>query len=116
MPDIRRRLRLLDGRLNPETAEPENATIMLRGKYRDSLKLQLGDVEPAGLLNAELGEPKGRGTVLLYPLKLWLNKDAKEGERLGKSDDDFGIVWIKSDNPDIAPLRLKVRFAVDKQK
>ncbi len=104
------------GRLNPETAEPENATIMLRGKYRDSLKLQLGEVEPAGLLNAELGEPKGRGTVLLYPLKLWVNKEAKEGERLGKSDDDFGIVWIKTDNPDIAPLRLKVRFAIDKQK
>ncbi len=104
------------GRVNPAKAQPESATIMLRGKYRDSLKLELGDIEPAGLLNAELGEPKGRGTVLLYPLRLWLDKEAKEGERLGKSEADFGIVWIKTDNANVPPLRLKVRFAVDKQK
>ena len=87
---------------------------MLRGKYKDSIKLSLGEVQPAGLLKAELGEPVGRGAVLLYPLRLWLDPEAKTGERLGKNDDDYGVVLIKTDNPDVSPLRLRVMFAVTK--
>ncbi len=102
------------GRIDPATAKPERANIMLRGKFKDSLKLSLGDVEPAGLLMAELGEPVGRGSVLLYPLRLWLDPEAKSGERLGNRDDDYGVVWIKTDNADVPPLRLRVRFAVAK--
>lgn len=102
------------GRVEPATAKPERANIMLRGKDRDTIKLSLGDVEPSDLLMAELGEPVGRGSVLLYPLRLWVNPEAKSGERMGKSDDDYGIVWIKTDNPEVSPLRLKVRFAVAK--
>ncbi|MGV3483632.1 MAG: DUF1573 domain-containing protein [Planctomycetaceae bacterium] len=102
------------GRVDPATAKPERANIMLRGKYKDSVKLSLGEVEPAGLLKAELGEPVGRGAVLLYPLRLWLDPEAKTGERLGKNDDDYGVVWIQTDNPDVSPLRLRVVFTVTK--
>jgi hypothetical protein len=102
------------GRVDPATAKGEKANVMLRGKYKDSLKLRLGDVEPAGILQAELGEPVGRGSILLYPLKLWVAPETKSGEWLGKSDDDYGVVWIRTDNPDVSPLRLRVRFAVAK--
>jgi hypothetical protein len=99
---------------DPATATPERANVMLRGAYKDSVKLSLGSVEPAGLLNAELGEPVGRGSVMLYPLRLWVNPEAKSGERIGKNDEDFGVVTIQTDNPDLSPLKLKVRFAVVK--
>ena len=102
------------GRVNPATAKPERANIMLRGNDKDSVKLSLGAIEPANLLMAELGEPVGRGSVLLYPLRLWVNPEAKSGERLGKSDDDYGVVPIQTDKPEVSPLKLKVRFAVAK--
>ena len=102
------------GRVNLAVAKPERANIMLRGKYKDAIKLSLGDIEPAGVLKAELGEPVGRASVMLYPLRLWLDPEAKPIERLGKSDDDYGVVWIRTDNPDVSPLRLRVRFAVAK--
>ncbi len=104
------------GRVNPMVAKPERGNIMLRGKYKDSVKLSLGEVEPAGILKAELGEPVGRGPTILYPLRLWIDPEANAIERLGKSDDDYGIVWIRTDNPEVSPLRLKVRFAVAKQR
>jgi len=102
------------GRVNLAVAKPERANIMLRGKYKDAIKLSLGDVEPAGILKAELGEPVGRASVMLYPLRLWLDPEAKPIERLGKSDDDYGVVWVRTDNPEVSPLRLRVRFAVAK--
>jgi hypothetical protein len=103
------------GRIDPSTAEPSKANIMLRGKYKDSLKLTVGDVEPAGVLHAELGEPVGRGSIMLYPLRLWVDPETKSGEWLGKSADDYGVVWIRTDNPEVSPLKLRVRFAVAKK-
>lgn len=103
------------GRIDPATAEPSKANIMLRGKYKDSLKLSVGDVEPAGILHAELGEPVGRGSIMLYPLKLWVDPETKSGEWVGKATDDYGVVWIKTDNAEVSPLKLRVRFAVAKK-
>ncbi len=99
---------------DPATAKPERANIMLRGKHKDTLTLSVGEVEPADLLRAELDESVGRGSVKLYPLRLWIDPAATAGSRTGKSDDDYGVVWIRTDNPEVSPLRLRVRFAVEK--
>ncbi len=100
------------GRFNPATDEPVKANVMLRDAAgEESLRLEIGEILPEGVLRAELGEPVGRGALTLYPLSVWIDPQAKPIERMGKSDDDFGIIWIKTNRPEVSPLRLKVAFA-----
>ena len=103
------------GEVDPATATAERANILLRGPHRDSVKLSIGEVEPAGILHAELGEPVGRSSTVLVPLKLTIDPAAGPIDRMGRGGDDFGIVWIQSDHPDVSPLRLRVRFNVPKK-
>jgi len=103
------------GTVDPATASPERANILLRGPHRDSVQLSIGEVEPAGILHAELGEPVGRSSTVLVPLKLWIDPATEPIDRMGRGGDDFGIVWIKTDHPDVSPLRLRVRFNVPKK-
>jgi hypothetical protein len=79
------------------------------------MKLVLGEIEPAGVLRAELGEPLGRSNTVLVPLTLWVDPAAGPIELMGRGNDDYGSLWIRPDDPDQSPVRLKVRFAVPKK-
>jgi hypothetical protein len=103
------------GEFDPKSDKPLRANILIRGPQRDSIKLTVGEVEPAGVLKAELGEPVGRNTTVLVPLLLWIDPAAKPIELMGRGNDDFGTVWIQSEGPEISPLRLRVRFATSKK-
>jgi hypothetical protein len=88
--------------------------VTLRGEHRDEAILQIGEVTPPEVLEAELGEPTQRGTMTVYPLVVRVREDAPDAARLGNSEEDFGTVWIESDRPEVAPLRLRVTFQVGK--
>jgi hypothetical protein len=106
------------GEFDPKSDKPQRANLLLRGPQRDAIKLTVGDVEPAGVLKAELGEPVGRNTTVLVPLLLWIDPEAKPTELMGRGNDDFGTVWIRAEGPEgleISPLRLRVRFATPKK-
>ena len=60
-----------------------------------------------------MGEPVGRGSMLLYPLRIELVPGAEPIERLGKSKDDYGTVWIESDNPKVTRMRVALKFALE---
>jgi len=102
------------GEVDPKSETPYRANIMLRGPKRDSIKLSIGDVQPAGILKAELGEPVGRNTTVLVPLTLTIDPSAEPIDRMGRGNDDFGTVSIKTDDPNLSPLELRVRFMVRK--
>lgn len=103
------------GEFDPASDKPVRANILLRGAKRDSLKLVLGEIEPAGVLRAELGEPVGRSNTVLVPLSLWVDPSADPIELMGRGNDDYGSLWIRPDDPEQSPVRLKVRFAVPKK-
>lgn len=103
------------GEVDPKSATPFRANIMLRGPNRDSIKLTIGDVQPAGILKAELGEPIGRNTTVLVTLTLTIDPSAQPIDRMGRGTDDFGTVSIQTDDPNLSPLELKVRFSVPKR-
>jgi hypothetical protein len=103
------------GEFNPGSDKPVRANILLRGANRESMKLVLGEIEPAGVLRAELGEPLGRSNTVLVPLTLWVDPAAGPIELMGRGNDDYGSLWIRPDDPDQSPVRLKVRFAVPKK-
>ncbi|XZE54551.1 DUF1573 domain-containing protein [Planctomycetaceae bacterium SH139] len=86
--------------------------VAFRGPLRKEAKLRLAQIAPAGSLEAELGEPAERGSMMLYPLTVRTKADSPEIQRSGRSDDDFGIITIESDNSEVAPYRLTVLFRI----
>lgn len=100
------------GEIDPTADSSTRVNIMLRGPQRESIRLTVGDVEPAGILKAELGEPVGRSTTVLVPLILSVAEGAEPIDMMGRGGNNFGIVWLEADDPDVSPLRLRVRFEV----
>ncbi len=90
----------------------ENVLVFLRGPQRNQTRLSIGEIDPPRVLGAELGEPKVKDELVVYPLKLRIREDAPAMERSGNSKDDYGTIWIESDNKNVAPLMLRVKFNV----
>ena len=87
--------------------------VVLKGSERDNTTLRVGEISPQGVLKARLGEPKGRGSMTLYPLEIEVVPGDEPVARLGKNQDDYGNVWIESDKPKVTKMRIAVKFAVD---
>lgn len=101
------------GRLEEGDSLVANTFVVFKGSERDKTKLSIGEITPEGVIRATLGEPKGRGSVLLYPLRLELVRGDEPVERLGSDKDDYGSVWIESDNPKVTRMRVALRFAIE---
>lgn len=100
------------GDVDPADGETFRANLMLRGPKRNQISLAIDRVEPAAVLRAELGEPVGRSSTVLIPLILSVAPDAPPTDLMGRGNDDYGLVVIKTDDPDESPLELKIRFRV----
>lgn len=90
----------------------EKVHVVLRGPFKDSAQLAITQVEPAEAIEAELGEPISRNSMTLLPLTVRIRGDAPVIDRSGKHEDDYGFVVVDSDNPTIAPIRIRLTFAV----
>tara|TARA_R110002049_G_scaffold72490_2_gene187239 strand:- start:284371 stop:285687 length:1317 start_codon:yes stop_codon:yes gene_type:complete len=100
------------GRLGKDDSLTGKAFVVLKGSQRENTKLTIGKANPEGVLDATLGEPLSKGSMTLYPLELKLIPGKEPIERLGQSKDDYGIVWIESDNPAVPRMRIGVKFAI----
>ena len=90
------------------------AFVVLRGDERKTTKLKIADrVVPEGSIKATLGEPNDRGTMTLFPIEIELIPGKDRVERLGTTKDDYGSIWIESDNIKITPMRIAIKFAID---
>jgi hypothetical protein len=87
--------------------------VVLKGVERENTALRIGEVYPDKVVKATLGEPKGRGTMTLYPLEIELVPGDEPVERLGNNKDDYGTVWIESDNPKVSKMRVALKFAIE---
>ena len=101
------------GRIRPDESLTARAYVVLKGEQRNNTKLQIGEVVPDGVVKASLGDPKESGTMMLYPLELEFIPSAESVERTGKNKDDYGTVWIESDNPKVSKMRLALKFSLD---
>ena len=100
------------GRLGKGDSLIGKAFVVLKGSQRENTELTIGDVTPAGVIDAKLGEPLGKGSMTLYPLELTLVPGKEPIERLGQNRDDYAMVWIESDNKDVPKMRIGVKFAI----
>lgn len=101
------------GRIGPEDSLKAKTFVVLKGSERENTTLRVGEIYPDGVVKATLGEPKGRGTMTLYPLEIELVPGEKPVERLGNHKDDYGTVWIESDNPKVSKMRVALKFAIE---
>lgn len=102
------------GRIGPDQSLKAKAFVVLKGSEREKTKLSIGEISPKGVIKASLGDPKGgRGSMMLIPLEIELLPGEDSIERLGKNKDDYGIIWIESDNPKVSKLRLALKFAIE---
>lgn len=101
------------GRIGKDGSLTGKAFVVLKGNERDNTTLRIGEVYPENIVKAKLGEPKGRGSMVLYPLEIELVPGKETIERLGKSKDDYGSIWIESDNPKVTKMRIALKFAIE---
>jgi hypothetical protein len=101
------------GRIGKDDPLKANTFVVFKGSERNHTKLRVGEIFPDHVIKATLGEPKGRGSMLLYPLEIELVPGNEPIERLGKSKDDYGSVWIESDNPKVTRMRVALKFALE---
>ena len=59
--------------------------ILVKGPFRNEVRLTVGKTDPAGVLKATIGEKKeiADGTVFLYPLTIEVAKDSPAAESVG---------------------------------
>jgi len=101
------------GRIQKNDPLTATAFVVLKGKDRDNVSLRIGEVSPDGVVTAKLGKPKGRGSMQLIPLEIELVPGSDSVERKGLSKDDYGSVWIESDNPKVSKMRIALKFLLD---
>ncbi|KAA1262339.1 hypothetical protein LF1_49030 [Rubripirellula obstinata] len=100
------------GKISRDDSLTAKTFVVLKGKERDNTTLRVGKTAPEGVVQATLGEPKSRGSMVLYPLTLELIPGKDPIERLGKNKDDYGKVWIESDNPLVSKMGIVLTFAI----
>ena len=101
------------GRLDKDDSLTATTLVVLKGSERENTQLSIGEIYPAEAIQAKLGEPKIRGSQVIYPLNLEIIPGDKPLDYLGKSGTDFGWLWIESDNEKVARMRVAIKFAVD---
>ena len=101
------------GRFGKGDKKVAKAFVVLKGSERESTNLSLGEVDPSDVIKATLGEPKGQGSMRLFPLEIELVPGSELVERKGRDRDDYGSIWIESDNPKVTKMRIGVKFAVE---
>ncbi|TWU56517.1 hypothetical protein Poly51_24280 [Rubripirellula tenax] len=101
------------GRIGPDGELKAKTFVVLKGDERDNTTLTVGETRPGGVVRAVLGEPKSRGSMVLYPLEIELVPSDETISRLGKDSRDYGSIWIKSDNPKVSSMRVVLKFAIE---
>ncbi|MEM8671165.1 MAG: DUF1573 domain-containing protein [Planctomycetota bacterium] len=87
--------------------------VVLKGEQRENTQLIVSEIVPNSLISAKLGEPKGRGSMTLYPLEITFNPGSETVSREGKNAGDYGQVMIESDNPKVTKMRIALKFSVE---
>ncbi|MEM6474516.1 MAG: hypothetical protein AAF802_33600, partial [Planctomycetota bacterium] len=105
------------GRIDKEAPLEYTALVALKGSEMEGTNLTIGEVSPSEVIEAEFADPlgkgKGKGSMRLYRLRLKVKPGDEPLDLLGKNKDDFGSVWVESDNPKVSRMRVAVKLLVE---
>lgn len=101
------------GKITENEPQTAKAFVVLKGPERDKTKLSVGEVSPEGVVSAELNEPIQNGSSMsLYSLEFTLTPGDEKIDRLGMNREDYGLVTIVSDNPNVPSMKLRLKFSL----
>lgn len=105
------------GRIDKDAPLEYTGFVALKGSEAEGTNLNIGEVKPSGVIEAEFADPKGKGrgngSMRLFRLRLKITPGDETLDLLGKNKDDFGSVWIESDNPKVPSMRVAVKLLVE---
>ncbi len=99
--------------IQSEVGHSTTLRIRVRGPFRDEVKLSVGEIDPADILKATLGEPTVVGKGYLYPLRIEVPPGAPSINRLGSQQGKVARVNIETTHPSAKQVPVYVSFAVD---
>ncbi|MCA9139563.1 MAG: hypothetical protein KDB00_22470, partial [Planctomycetales bacterium] len=101
------------GRLGADDKLEFQALVTLKGSEKDSTNLTIGETYPSDVIEAKFAEPISKGQMKLFRLNMTLKASDKTIDLLGKNKDDFGWMWIESDNPKVSRMRIAVKVMIE---
>lgn len=101
------------GRVGAEDSLEFQSLVALKGSERDSTNLTIGETYPSDVIEAKFADPIGKGQMRLFRLNMTLKASDKTIDLLGKNKDDFGWMWIESDNPKVSRMRVAVKLLIE---
>lgn len=103
------------GKLNDDDKRTAKVLIKLKGTESEGTTLRVGKVTPSEAIKATLEKAIGRGDTVLYPLEIEIVPGDEPIDLTGKNGQDYGSIWIESDNPKVPKMLIAVKFAINKK-
>ncbi|MEM1227638.1 MAG: DUF1573 domain-containing protein [Planctomycetota bacterium] len=100
------------GNLDDDADLKMSAFVRLKGDQADSTQLSIGQTGPEDIVSAELGKVLGSADSKVIQLTVRLRRSKKRVERLGLNREDYGFVYVESDNPKVPALKLRLKFSL----
>ena len=101
------------GAVKSQEGATRELKVLLRGPYKEAARWSVSEVDPPALevVVGESTELKS-GSISQLPITIRLPKGLPPMNRLGSQQAPEGKITISSGQPDVAPIRLNVRFLI----
>ncbi|MEO1525829.1 MAG: DUF1573 domain-containing protein [Planctomycetota bacterium] len=100
------------GKLDEDSLAEVKGFVVLKGSEMENTTLSIGKVSPDDVIDVKLGSPLKRTNSHLYPITVTFNQRDEAVDLMGKNKDDFGSIWIESDNPKVSAMQIAVKLAL----
>jgi hypothetical protein len=89
--------------------------VLVKGPSRQDVKISVGDVDPADVLQVSVGDPTplGDGRAIKFPVQVTIPKGAPAMNRLGNQQGKAATFVLETTHPISKRLPVTVRFAVE---
>jgi hypothetical protein len=103
------------GLLNRGEGAERTLQLIVRGKYRHHVDIEVAEVFPKDLLQATLGEPVSRteGSVTRIPLTIRIPKNSGPANYIGSRLSPPGHILLRTTHPEIPEIKIPVSFAIE---
>jgi Protein of unknown function (DUF1573) len=101
------------GQVNRSEGATRVVHLLIRGKEFRGLKLEPAQCNPTAL-HVTYGKTSevNEGSVIMAPLTIEIPKGTPSMSHMGNEQGKWGEITIRSDHPDLPPIKLLVQFAV----
>ena len=87
--------------------------ITIKGPHRDGIVIEPGLIDPADLLQVEVGPPESLGGIVRYSLEIRVPAGSPPANHLGSQQSRLGRIVLETTHPQASEVSLYVRFAVE---